>query len=129
MNLNRSSRWRYASARGVLGAETKLALAIGLLHLVRIGIGVGDLGVLGQASHVRGLVHEVLETQAAIARGLEDTADLECPRDLCSSREEPEHLHGITNEPAGQDGESETLARLGLHVGQHLRQRQCSFDR
>lgn len=74
-------------------------------------------------------IHQVLDTQKRIAARLEDAAKLERPWNLRRRREEPEHLHGVTRQPAGQDRQPEALARSGAHVGEYLRQGQRCFDR
>lgn len=73
-------------------------------------------------------VEKVLDSQEAIAAGLEDTAHLERQWDLGRGREEPVNLHGISSDPAGKHGNPETLTRLGLGIGDDLRDRKDGFD-
>lgn len=73
-------------------------------------------------------VDKILDSEQAVAYSLEDAADLECQRDLARGREEPENLHGVSSDPAGENGQPEALARLGLRIGDNLRDREGSFD-
>lgn len=47
-------------------------------------------------------VHEVLQAEEQVAAGLEDATELEGPGYLGRRREKPEHLHGVSSQPAGQ---------------------------
>lgn len=73
-------------------------------------------------------VDEVLDAKEAVATGLEDAADLEGQGNLGRGGEEPENLHGVASDPAGEHGQTEALARLGLRVGEDLRDRERGFD-
>lgn len=44
-------------------------------------------------------VHPVLNPQESITTRLEDTAELERPRDLGGRGEEPKHLHAVAHQP------------------------------
>ncbi len=74
-------------------------------------------------------IHEVLYAEEYIASSLEYAAELEGPRDLGGRREEPEHLHRITKQPAHQHRDAEALARAGARIREDLRQRERSLDR
>lgn len=89
----------------------------------RAGVGVGR-GLSG------GVSSEVikLEAQVEVANALEDTTELERPGDGLCAVEEVAHLHGITENPCRDDGDSEALARAGSVVGNDLRDREGSFD-
>lgn len=65
------------------------------LHLVLPG--------RGRMALVAVAIHHVLDTQEGVAGSLEHAADLEGPGDRRRRGEEPEHLHGVTGQPAGQD--------------------------
>lgn len=69
-----------------------------------------------------------LETQVEVAHALEDTAELERPRDGLCAVEEVAHLHGVTKNPCRNNGDSEALARARSVVGKDLRDREGSFD-
>lgn len=73
-------------------------------------------------------VEEVLDTEEAVATSLEDAADFEGQGNLRRGGEEPEDLHGVASDPAGEHGQPETLARLGLRIGEDLRDRERGFD-
>lgn len=60
---------------------------------------VGSLGFGSPAVRI----HHVLYTQKRVAESLEHAADLEGRGDRRRRSEEPEHLHRVTNQPAGQD--------------------------
>lgn len=64
--------------------------------------------------------HEVLDAQVAITDALEDTTQLESPGNRVRAHEEVAHLAAITDNPGGQDGESEALARARSVVGEDL---------
>lgn len=109
------------------------AVLLHRLHLVILATVVaGDAGAeRGRLEQLRaslGLEEEVLQAEEGVAAGLEDAADLEGPRDFRRRGEEPNHLHGVTDEPAGENGEAEALAGAGLNVGDDLRQRQGGLD-
>ena len=57
----------------------------------------------GRMALVAVAIHHVLDTQERVARSLEHATDLEGPGDRRRRSEEPEHLHGVTGQPAGQD--------------------------
>lgn len=73
-------------------------------------------------------VYQVLDTEEAVAASLEDAADLKGQGDLGRGGEEPEDLHGVASDPAGEHGQTEALARLGLCIGEDLRDRERGFD-
>lgn len=73
-------------------------------------------------------VHQILDAKVGVAAGLEDAAALEGPGDLASRGEEPEHLHGVTGQPHGQDRHAETLARARLVVDEDLGDGKGRFD-
>ena len=72
--------------------------------------------------------HPVLEAQVQIAHALEHTAQLERPGDGLLAAEEVAHLHGITKNPSGENGHSESLAGTGAVGGQNLGERKNSLD-
>lgn len=74
-------------------------------------------------------VHPILEAQVKVAAHLENTTELERPRDFTGGCEEPSHLHNVTSNPAGEHGEPEALARSQSVVREDLRHGQCGFDR
>lgn len=73
-------------------------------------------------------IHQILDAKIRVAAGLEDTAALEGPGDLAGRSEEPEHLHGVTGQPHGQDRQAETLARARLVVDEDLGDGKGRFD-
>lgn len=73
-------------------------------------------------------VHQVLDAQKGIAERLEDTTQLECPGYLCRRGKEPEHLHGITGEPARQDRHPKPLAGPRARIREDLRERERRLD-
>lgn len=73
-------------------------------------------------------IHQILDAKIRVAAGLEDTAALEGPGDLARRSEEPEHLHGVTGQPHGQNRQAETLARARLVVDEDLRDGKGRFD-
>lgn len=50
-----------------------------------------------------GAVHKVLYAEERITACLEHTAKLERPWNLRGCREEPQHLHSVTSNPANQN--------------------------
>lgn len=84
------------------------AVLLHRLHLVILATVVtgnagAERGRLEQLRASLGLVEKVLQAEEGVAAGLEDAADLEGPGDLGGRGEEPDHLHGVTDEPAGED--------------------------
>lgn len=73
-------------------------------------------------------VDVVLNTEECVAGALEDTADLEGPGNGGGGSEEPVKLHSVTNDPAGDNRQSESLARLGSQVGEDLGDREGRFN-
>lgn len=73
-------------------------------------------------------VDEVLDAEEAVAASLEDAADLEGQGNLGRGGEEPEDLHGVASDPAGEHRQPEALDRLGLRIGEDLRNRERGFD-
>jgi hypothetical protein len=73
-------------------------------------------------------VHGILNAQISIAERLERAAQLEGQGDGGLGGEEPKHLHGVADQPAGEDRHAEALARLGAVVGQDLRDGENRFD-
>lgn len=74
-------------------------------------------------------VNVVLNTKECVARALEDTADLEGPGDGSGRGEKPVKLHGITNDPTGDNRQSESLAGLCAQIGKYLGDREGRFHR
>lgn len=74
-------------------------------------------------------VHQILNAQKRITARLENTTQLERPRNLRRRCEEPEHLHGVTRQPTSQHRQPEALARSRADVRENLRQGQRRFDR
>lgn len=72
--------------------------------------------------------HPVLEAQVQIAHALEHAAKLERPGDGVRAAEEIAHLHGVTNDPRSENGNSETLAGARTMVGQDLGEGESSLD-
>lgn len=72
--------------------------------------------------------HEVLDAQVAVTDALEDTAQLESPGNRVRAHEEVAHLAAITNNPSGQHGESEALARARSVVGEDLGHGESGLD-
>lgn len=73
-------------------------------------------------------VEKVLDSEEAVAASLEDATCLECQRDLGRGRKEPVNLHGITSDPTSKHGHSKAFARLGLRIGDDLRDWKNGFD-
>lgn len=73
-------------------------------------------------------VYKVLDTEEAVATSLEDAADLKGQGDLGRGGEKPKDLHGVASDPAGEHGQTEALARLGLRIGENLRDWERGFD-
>lgn len=97
-----------------------------------IGLGLGPSRRAGQLMLLdlswAFSIHPVLNPKKGVTAGLEDTAELERPWDGRLGGEEPKHLHAVTEQPAGQDGEPETFAGPGLRIGDNLWQRQYSLN-
>ena len=73
--------------------------------------------------------HGVLNTQVAIASGLEQTARLKRPRNLVVGLEEEEgHLESVAEQPISEDGDAKADARAATLVGNDLRERKDGFD-
>lgn len=73
-------------------------------------------------------VYKVLDTEEAVAASLEDAADLKGQGDLGRGGEKPKDLHGVASDPAGEHGKTEALARLGLRIGEDLRDWKCGLN-
>lgn len=78
--------------------------------------------LLGAACSPHGVPseHPVLQAQVAITDALEHTAELECPGDSLCTAEEVAHLHRVTNQPRGQDRDTESFTGARAVVGQDL---------
>lgn len=73
-------------------------------------------------------VYQVLDAEEAVAASLEDAADLKSQRDLGRGGEKPKDLHGVASDPASEHGQTEAFARLGLRIGEDLRDWERGFD-
>jgi hypothetical protein len=73
-------------------------------------------------------INQILHPQKRITAHLENAAQLERPGYLAGRREEPEHLHEVTRQPACQHTDPETLTGARLVVRVDLGERQCGFD-
>lgn len=85
--------------------------------------------VLAPGDSLAVAVHHILHPQEQIARRLKHAANLEGPRNRRGRGEEPEHLHAVAHQPAGQDREPEPLARPRPGIREDLRDGQRRLDR
>jgi hypothetical protein len=72
--------------------------------------------------------NKILPSEEHVTAHLKDTAHLESHGDLGSCCEEPKHLHHITTNPAGQDGNAEAFAGAGTRVGKNLGEGEGGLD-